>query len=144
MGWRRPATSWFLVFSLIASAYLCFVHSGDLQFVKQLIPIKRARVMGLGPLEEVLRAPEKLAERALRGPREAVAAMNFDSMTPPQCKRWLENARLTAMLGPCAKTIPSVKSGIRCYVAFASMLVYGCRIVLCFLVVSRTSHASQC
>ena len=100
--------------------------------------------MGLGPLDGLLRAPEKVAERAQRGPREAVLAMDFGSMTPRQRTEWLDGARLAAVLGPCAKTLPSVRSGIRCYIEFASMLVIRLCEILNNLCASRASHGSQC
>ena len=34
-------------------------------------------------------------------------------------RRWLEEARLDAILGSCPYSLASVKSGLRCYLAFA-------------------------
>ena len=47
-------------------------------------------------------------------------------------RRWLEEARLDAILGSCPYSLASVKSGLRCYLAFA-----GCHIM--FLMVTIAS-----
>ena len=55
---------------------------------------------------------------ALTGPRAAVDTLSRINDTPREWGIWLEEARLHAILGACRGSIASVKSGIRCFVAF--------------------------
>ena len=55
-----------------------------------------------------------------RGPRQAMRHVDLNLRTPQQKRIWLEEARLNAILGGCKKSLPSIRSGVRCYLAFAS------------------------
>jgi hypothetical protein len=55
------------------------------------------------------------------GPREYVKRLRLDTQTWSEKEKWLGAAYQNAILGGCRKTLPSVRSGIMCYVAFASM-----------------------
>ena len=59
------------------------------------------------------------------GPRKAVRALqiHFDSTAGIDRAAWLEDARVEAIVGSCRKSIESVKSGLRCYLAFVQTTV---------------------
>ena len=57
------------------------------------------------------------------GPRAAVAELDRINDSSEEWSIWIEEARLHALLGSCRASIASVKSGIRCYVAFAGALL---------------------
>ena len=57
------------------------------------------------------------------GPRKAMKTMQLDRMSVAENKVWLESARLEAVLGSCRRSLPSVRSGLRCYVAFVKAIV---------------------
>ena len=73
-------------------------------------------------VEEVLAPRARNMTSAGRGPREALSALDFNNKTHVEVKAWAEEARLDAILGSCRLSMKSVKSGMRCYVAFASTL----------------------
>ena len=52
------------------------------------------------------------------GPRKALSKLRLDQMTIAENVLWIETARVEAVLGSCRRSLPSVKSGIQCYVAF--------------------------
>ena len=54
------------------------------------------------------------------GPRGALRTLEDDGQSMSE---WMQEARLNAIFGSCQLSIKSVKSGIRCYIAF----VGGCR-----------------
>lgn len=56
------------------------------------------------------------------GPRKAIVRLNMQARTPEERAQWLEDARIMAVLGPCAKTLASVRSEVRCFMAFAGTL----------------------
>ena len=53
-----------------------------------------------------------------RGPRAAIAKTGLSKCTQADRMVWLESARLEAVLGGMRLSMPSVCSGLRCYVAF--------------------------
>lgn len=52
------------------------------------------------------------------GPRAAVSKLS-SHLANTQTSVWMESARLQAILGSCARSLPSLRSGISCYIAFA-------------------------
>ena len=52
------------------------------------------------------------------GPLKALKRLGFDSMNRLQRSQWLEEARLSAVLGTLQFSMDSWKSGVRCHVAF--------------------------
>ena len=85
------------------------------------------------------------------GPRKAMKTMQLDRMSVAKNKVWLESARLEAVLGSCRRSLPSVRSGLQCYVAFVKAVVgtrveslfpprlNGCRLGLRYLEVAEHS-----
>ena len=73
-------------------------------------------------VDEMLAPRARNTTSAGRGPREALSALDFGGMKPSEVKAWTEEARMDAILGSCRLSIKSVKSGVRCYVAFAGEL----------------------
>ena len=73
------------------------------------------------------------------GPRESIKRLRLNELTAQGKAQWLETAFQNAVLGSCRKTLPSVRSGILCYLAFARRLHL---FVLhkAFFVVPRISH----
>ena len=52
------------------------------------------------------------------GPRKALQKLHNADLNAEQKSKWMETARLDAILGSCCRSMPSVKSGIRMYLAF--------------------------
>ena len=69
---------------------------------------------------------------AARGPRAALKKLRIDEMTEYEKDFWLEKARIDAILGGARLSMKSLKSGLRCYVAFVGKL---CQYALSFFVV---------
>ena len=53
-----------------------------------------------------------------KGPMKAVREAQLASMCESKRKAWLLEARLDAIVGSCRLSLPSVRSGIKCYLAF--------------------------
>ena len=55
------------------------------------------------------------------GPQSALKRLksSVDLATPEKRSNWVEQARVSALLGSCPRSIASVKSGLRCYMNFA-------------------------
>jgi hypothetical protein len=62
---------------------------------------------------------ESHAVRVSAGPRAASELANFKGMSQNEKDKWFTNAGMRAVLGACARTLPSVRSGVRCFLAFA-------------------------
>lgn len=62
-----------------------------------------------------------------RGPRAALAEAAERLRGPADAARWREVERARAMLQPCARSIPSVRSGLKCWEAYCvRVLHYPC------------------
>ena len=57
------------------------------------------------------------------GPRAALQHAGLAEMCEADKKQWLEDARVAAILGACPRSLPSVRSGILCYMGFIGMCV---------------------
>ena len=54
------------------------------------------------------------------GPRSALGRLDLKSMSSDERNSWLEGARADAILGSCKRSLPFVRSGLRCYEGFMS------------------------
>ena len=62
-----------------------------------------------------------------RGPRAALAEAAARLRSPADAARWREEERVRAMLQPCARSLPSVRSGLKCWEAYCvRLLKYPC------------------
>ena len=52
------------------------------------------------------------------GPLAALRRVPFQNMSDTEKRAWAESARIAAILGNCPKTIKSMQSGARCWIAF--------------------------
>ena len=64
------------------------------------------------------------------GPRAALQRVGLGNMDATGKAAWLEESRLDAILGNCRLSIPSVLSGVRCYIAFAGQSICVCALAL--------------
>ena len=58
------------------------------------------------------------------GPRAALTHANLAARTGPEKVTWLEESRIDAIIGSCSLSLKSVRSGVRCYMAFAGKHVF--------------------
>ena len=61
--------------------------------------------------------PERVVATGV-GPRATLVRTNLQAMYPQVKKAWVEEARLTAILGNRASTLKSLRSGVCCYITF--------------------------
>ena len=59
-----------------------------------------------------------------RGPRAALTHANLAARTGPEKVTWLEESRIDAIIGSCSLSLKSVRSGVRCYMAFAGSMCF--------------------
>ena len=57
------------------------------------------------------------------GPTSAIKRLRDELRCDEDRSRWVAKARVEALVGGCQKSLPSVKSGLRCYMAFASTVL---------------------
>ena len=53
-----------------------------------------------------------------KGPRKALKSFALSLKSDAEKAAWLEQARVDAILGSCKGSMPSVRSGVACYIAF--------------------------
>ena len=63
-----------------------------------------------------------------RGPRAALVASGIGKMSRCARDRWLEDARLEALLGNRKATLTSLKSGVKCYISFVGKVCAACHV----------------
>jgi hypothetical protein len=90
---------------------------GELQFVSSIIPKKRKA--DEQALDALCQPVSKLRDIGQNGPRASIVASRFEKMSKHEKEVWAHNARIQSVIGACARTLPSVRSGLRCYLAFA-------------------------
>ena len=73
-------------------------------------------------LEHALAQTAPALQLAVAGPRKALRSLQAQNLNVAQGVAWLESARLEAVLGSCMRSLPSVRSGLQCYVAFVKTL----------------------
>ena len=71
------------------------------------------------------------------GPRAALMKLGLQAKSPSEKIVWVEDARMRSILGSCKLSLPSVMSGLRCWVAFIGMCVCGCMHCSCGSVFCR-------
>ena len=57
------------------------------------------------------------------GPRKAVKSFLFEQRSHADIASWVEAARIDSIIGSCRRSLPSVRSGIVCYVAFVDVVI---------------------
>ena len=60
---------------------------------------------------------------AVGGPINAAKRFKESLLSVEQLAAWAEKARIDAIMDGCKKSMPSVRSGVRCYIAFAKTLL---------------------
>ena len=55
---------------------------------------------------------------------QALKQLDLRDRTQTEIDVWMEEARVDAIIGSCALSLPSVKSGTRCYMAFVGACAY--------------------
>ena len=63
----------------------------------------------------------------------AVAKFRSVERSLREREEWVEHARVKAILGGMRASLPAVKSGLRCYVAFVGTIVAPCCVCACAL-----------
>ena len=58
------------------------------------------------------------------GPKAATQRLELHGMDVREKQLWIEGARIDAIVGNCRLSLASVKSGIRCYIAFAGRCLW--------------------
>ena len=107
---------------------VCSAHAQDLvcQFRCLLVgrspKIKRARVVA-EELQDGVVCKGSLVQPRARGaegvgPRAASKRLGAEAMGVEDKRLWLENARLASIIGTCRLSMPSVMSGLRCWISF--------------------------
>ena len=74
--------------------------------------IKQGNLKGLKP------AAQPQADFKARGPQNALKQSQLASKSAEEKQQWIEESRVYAILGSAPRTLPSILSGIRAYVAF--------------------------
>lgn len=82
------------------------------------------------PVAVIVERPSNTVSDGL-GPMAVLRKIELRSKTPLELTLWLEKARLDAVLGSCPGSLESMKSGLRCYLAFVAQCATR---ALCFLV----------
>ena len=52
------------------------------------------------------------------GPRKALSRLVFEAKDDNEIMDWVQSARLDAITGSASRSLPSLRSGIRCYITF--------------------------
>ena len=81
-------------------------------------PPKRGNAHTLNVIAELDGTRQPNTVTARRGPMAAIDATNSKVVTESDRLEFLEESRLSAILGSCARSHKSVRSGIRCWMAF--------------------------
>ena len=58
------------------------------------------------------------------GPMAALKRLEVEKMCGDDKRLWLENARLLSIMGTCRLSMPSVMSGLRCWISFVGKLLF--------------------
>lgn len=62
-----------------------------------------------------------------RGPRAALKVLKSSCASAGDMALWLEEARISAVMGTCQGSLKSVRSGLQCYIAFMRHIMPGIR-----------------
>ena len=74
-------------------------------------------------IEDKLHKAERASFVATAGPRKTIDELCLKLHSQGDMDRWCAQARVDALLGSCSRSLPSVKSGCRCYLAFAQRVL---------------------
>jgi hypothetical protein len=88
---------------------------------------------------EVFKRPLREQHPPVAGPRAALLDLRAINQDPESWALWAEEARLRAILGTCQRSLPSVLSGVRCYIAFK-----GVRLLVLLFWLLRRARACFC
>ena len=100
---------------------MCIV-AGELSMIYGLFSTKKPRVEH-AIVSQIDLPSGSHASREVKGPRAMIGDMQFSNMGQGYKRAWLRDARVKALLGACARTLPSVRSAVRCYIEFAGAFV---------------------
>lgn len=76
-----------------------------------------AKQLKRGDTELLVERPKNITS-ARAGPRVALRRLCLGDLTQAERDVWHENARVEALLSPCRLSMPSFRSGLRCWFAF--------------------------
>ena len=74
-------------------------------------------------LMDKLQKAERASFVATAGPRKTIDELCLKLHNQGDMDKWCAQARVDALLGSCSRSLPSVKSGCRCYLAFAERVL---------------------
>ena len=108
-----------LVLPKFAWLVLCVAFA---QFRHRSPRLKRARVVADELMRGVVSKGSLMRPRVLNavgaGPKAALKRLGVEWRCEDDKKLWLENARLQSVTGTCKLSMPSVMSGLRCWISF--------------------------
>ena len=131
--WRNDIVHWAALGSRHAESWLATAELSEQARVFLRSVVSRGKQVPKSPTKEcslvdglsqgmvpVLKLHEtgSLAEGG--GPMRALKALCLQDMSAPDRVIWLEKARVDSILGATSGSLPSVRSGIRCYLAFVT------------------------
>lgn len=74
-------------------------------------------IVRLGLIDDLEDRPRNVTA-AHAGPRAALQRLDLSGLSRAGRDRWAESARVDAILGSCRLTMKSVRSGMKCWIAF--------------------------
>ena len=99
--------------------YVVKVYSLSLFFVDRQQPSAlNLRTACKGKLKPLLESAPNTTSKGL-GPRAVLKTLDFSTKSLHEINRWREESRIAAITGSCSRSLQSVSSGVRCYMAFA-------------------------
>ena len=100
--------------------------AGELKFVSTFVPTKMRKIGNIVSTVELPNCNDSALARS--GPRGMIEQMQFENMNTSTRQKWLQEAKVLAILGASARALPSVRSGLHCYLQFAQ--AHGCQSLL--------------
>jgi hypothetical protein len=117
---------------------------GELQFLSALIPNKKQKLEGI---IQKMQIPKEIVDaKKSKGPRANLEQLQLAAMRPAEQAVWFEHARVSAILGSSSRTLPSVRSGLKCYFGFAGHVMYALAVVytsVCIQACAKKSLGSR-
>jgi hypothetical protein len=83
------------------------------------------RDLSMGTVSGAMAARPQNRAGALSGPRAALRKTLLSNCSQEERAAWVEKARLDALLGGMSRSMTSLRSGLRCYIAFVGALGVG-------------------
>ena len=83
---------------------------------------RHSRVKQKHKIECLMKDRAVFTEAAGFGPRDALKRVMSTVKSEAEKNAYMQGARLDAILGSCLASLPSVRSGVRCYLAFADAM----------------------